>query len=130
MKIERTLNTPEVVLDSKKASLYITGCSYHESANKFYVPVAATTQEFIEKLPKKYSFSVYITLEYLNTSSVVEINKLLNILNRSNKNVYIVWGYESDDESMIEEGKIFQEIHKKLNFSFQLVEDTAKASYL
>ena len=120
MIIEPTKYSPRVELDPKGV-IYIQGRSIIEDPFAFYGPVLSWV-----KNASSTSLRVEIKLEYLNTSSSIQIYKLLSIIqeNYESSNVTISWYYEEDDEDTYELGKEF-ESQLKLPFGFYRFSEAA-----
>lgn len=118
--IEGTKYSPRVELHPT-GSINIQGRSIIEDPFAFYNPILTWV-----KNSTLHSLSVNIKLEYLNTSSSVQIYKLLSIIqeNYAGKNVSISWYYEEDDEDTFELGKEF-EAQLKIHFDFYKFSETA-----
>jgi len=73
--IEKTTDTPRIVLDPLKNLYEITDRSLPEDANGFYAPVFQWLTSFLDKPENKIQFS--FCLEYFNTASAKQIAKVL-----------------------------------------------------
>ena len=120
MIIEPTKYSPRVELDPK-GLINIQGRSIIEDPFTFYNPILSWV-----KNASSTSIKVEIKLEYLNTSSSIQIYKLLSIIqeNYESNNVTISWFYEEDDEDTFELGKEF-ESQLKIPFGFYRFSETA-----
>ncbi len=120
MIIEQTKYSPRVELDPK-GLIYIQGRSIVEDPFAFYGPVLNWV-----KNASTTSLKVEIKLEYLNTSSSIQIYKLLSLIqeNYESSNVSVSWFYEEDDEDTFELGKEF-ESQLKLPFGFYKFSEAA-----
>lgn len=115
LKVNSTKSTPQVLFNTDKGILMIQGKSYMEDALEFYTPL-------IERVKWLSSKSINITLgyEYLNTSSTKCLLTLLkDIVSKvGEKNVYITWSHEEDDEDIIEVGQDFED-YLGIKFEFK-----------
>jgi len=111
--IEGTKYSPRVEL-CPTGSINIQGRSIIEDPYAFYNPIFSWV-----KNTTLSSLKVEIKLEYLNTSSSIQIYKLLSLIqeNYGDKEVSISWFYEEDDEDTFELGKEF-ESQLRLSFGF------------
>jgi hypothetical protein len=111
--IEGTKYSPRVEL-YPTGSINIQGRSILEDPFTFYNPILTWIRNTTLS-----SLNVAIKLEYLNTSSSVQIYKLLSLIqeNYGDKNVSISWYYEEDDEDTFDLGKEF-ESQLKIPFGF------------
>ena len=120
LKIEGSLKTPEIILDSNTGIFSIRGMSYQEYAKEFYVPIIQWIENYSQE-PKEETI-VNIQFKYFNTSSAKSILSLLQKLNQiriQGKKVTINWYYEKNDEQMIQDGENYSNL---LNFPFNLIE--------
>jgi len=113
MLIEQTKYSPRVELNPV-GFINIQGRSIIEDPFAFYGPVLNWV-----KNASSSSMKVEIKLEYLNTSSSIQIYQLLTLIqeNYGSTNVSVSWFYEEDDEDTFELGKEF-ESQLKLSFGF------------
>jgi hypothetical protein len=113
MIIEPTKYSPRVELDPS-GFIHIQGRSIIEDPFTFYGPILSWVENATSS-----SLKVEIKLEYLNTSSSIQIYKLLSLIQENCKidNVSISWFYEENDEDTFELGKEF-ESQLKLPFGF------------
>jgi hypothetical protein len=111
--IEQTKYSPRVELNPA-GFIHIQGRSILEDPFAFYSPIFSWVSNVTAS-----SLKVEIKLEYLNTSSSIQIYKLLTLIqdNYGNQNVSISWYYEEGDEDTFELGKEF-ESQLKLPFGF------------
>ena len=104
--IESTNGTPAVLFLTEKGILKFAGKSLPEDAVGFYQKVEIALNDYIVN---NECDLLHITceFEYINTSSS---KALFNILKKAIErvdNVSIVWGYEEEDEDMLEQGEDF-----------------------
>lgn len=120
MIIEPTKYSPRVELNPS-GSIFIEGRSIIEDPFAFYNPILNWV-----KNSTAHALKVEIKLEYLNTSSSIQIYKLLTIIQDSyhTGNVTVDWYYEEDDEDTYELGKEF-EAQLKLPFGFHKFSEAA-----
>ncbi|HEY4787889.1 MAG TPA: DUF1987 domain-containing protein [Bacteroidales bacterium] len=113
MLIEQTKYSPRVELNPA-GFISIEGRSIVEDPFVFYTPILTWVQN-----STFHSLNVEIKLEYLNTSSSIQIYKLLTLIQEhyDADNVSVKWYYEENDEDTFELGKEF-ESQLKLPFGF------------
>jgi len=113
MIIEPTKYSPRVELNPN-GYIHIEGRSIIEDPFVFYNPILNWV-----KNATSHSLNVEIKLEYLNTSSSIQIYKLLATIqeNFGEQFATISWFYEDGDEDTYELGKEF-ESQLKLPFGF------------
>ncbi len=115
--IEKTSDTPKVVLDCAENIIEISERSLPENAIDFYSPIINWYNEY-SKNPNEETI-VNFKLEYFNTSSAKQIAKILLILQKlaENNKVLIKWFYSSNDSDMHSSGIRYSKL-VKLNFEF------------
>lgn len=110
LNIRSSENTPEIVFESGKGLLSISGISIPENAKLFYSSIQNWIDGF--QLTSLDELTVLVRLEYFNTSSsfcLLETFKKLLLLSEI-KTVEIIWQYDSDDEDLEEAGREFQHL--------------------
>ncbi len=99
--IEPAAKSPEVIFDKENNIFQIRGRSISENALEFYEPLKKWLAEYF-KNPNKQT-KLVLNFDYLNSSSLIQISKIINILEKNYKkgaDVVLVWQYEEDDELM------------------------------
>jgi hypothetical protein len=123
LAIKETVFTPSVKILRDEHRIVISGQSRLEDPTSFY-------EELIEVLDKnmddfKTILSIDFFLSYMNSSSskwLFHILKGIQTKYAGKKLISINWYFDSDDESMLEAGEVFQSL---LNIPFNLVEQKA-----
>lgn len=117
INIEKTKNTPEILLDYENSLLTIKGESSPENSLLFYKPVFDWLKTITEE---KDQINIKFDLDYFNTSSSKSLIDILDIANqfylKGNK-VNFIWFYKEYDEDMLETAKEFS---TNLNFEFTI----------
>jgi len=116
IKIEKTKNTPLVILDSDNKSLKFEGRSFPEHPISFY----SNIMDLIKSNYKTDSLEIIMEFDYINTSSAKCILNMLKELKIMFKYISVIWISEEDDEDTIEIGNIFCDI-SKIPFTFKEV---------
>lgn len=114
LAIEGSMISPRVLFRND-GHLLIEGRSLPDNAIKAFEPLFA----WIDSVrTEKVKFT--INLEYLNTSSSMQLFKLLRMLeeNCEIKEIDVLWHYDEDDEEHFETGQIFAEQLSRTNFSY------------
>jgi len=127
MKIEKTNNTPEVIIDKDSCELVFRGASYPENATRFYNPIKEKIIKCFEDLNGSDS-SITIICEFsvlnsISTKYIYSFFKLSDSFSENNKPIKIKWYYEEDDEDMENEGEIFKDVFKNVEFELLSVDD-------
>ena len=112
--IEGTMSSP-TVLFKEDGNFLIEGRSLPDNAIKAFEPLFSWIGSF---RGEKVKFS--INLEYLNTSSSMQLFKLLKTLeeNAEIKEIEVIWQYDEDDEEHYETGQIFEEQLQRIRFHY------------
>ncbi|MBK8805538.1 MAG: DUF1987 domain-containing protein [Bacteroidales bacterium] len=117
--LEKTEDTPGIVLDPANGNFKITDRSLPENANGFYAPIFEWLDKYIENPDSKVEF--VFSLEYFNTASAKQIAKVLLLLEKLSKKtkVLIIWRYKAEDTDMQSSGVRYS---KLLDVEFELQE--------
>jgi hypothetical protein len=116
--INPTKTTPAILFFVERGILNIIGKCMTEKAEEFFQEFEKSLNIFIADHSHN-SLLITFELEYINTgSSKCLLNMLKKIINSLEK-VTIVWGYEEDDDDILEQGKIFEE-SLKIPFEFRV----------
>lgn len=115
--IEKTEDTPGIVLDPSSGRFEISDRSLPENANGFYAPVFEWLDKYSETPDSNVTF--VFSLEYFNTASAKQIAKVLLLLEKLSKKtkVLIVWKYRAEDTDMQSSGIRYS---KLLDVEFEL----------
>lgn len=113
--IEETNCLPSVHF-FENGNLSIKGRMISDNAVKAFEPLFSWINKFNSK---KVRFSIH--LDYLNTSSSMQLFSLLKILEDNNEinEIEVIWHYEADDEDHLETGQIFAEQLKRTTFNYK-----------
>ncbi len=117
----KTEKTPEVILDKDNSVFQISGRSIVENAHEFYAPVLSWFIEYFKSPNNSTEF--VLNLDYLNSSSSLQIMKMIMIFeqNKSNNNLKVIWKYESEDELSRERGEELQD-SSEIDFELLIIE--------
>jgi len=110
IRIGATPKTPEVLLDSDKGLLRISGRSIPENPEDFFKEVLEGIDKYFEETDS--FLDVEIDLEYFNTASAKKIMDLFKALEGHHSKVY--WIFEEGDLDMEEAGMDYQSLFSKL----------------
>jgi hypothetical protein len=125
MLIREESTTPYVKLDKENCILTIIGKSYPEHPSLFYDPIVEEIDKCKESLTNS-KIILNIALEILNSVSTKYLFHLIKELYESAMETEVNWYYESDDESMLEEGSYLESSFPKSKFQLIGVEDLRK----
>ncbi|MCF6366464.1 MAG: DUF1987 domain-containing protein [Bacteroidales bacterium] len=122
LEIHKSKLIPEVILDKQKNIFKISGKSITVNTAEFYSQIILWFEKYLTN-PNKCT-KLELQLEYLNSSSSIQINRLMSLLEKNEdaeKEIKIIWLYENDDELIYEIGKELQN-STKLDFKLQEIE--------
>jgi SiaC family regulatory phosphoprotein len=106
--LEKTTETPSIVLDPTLGVAEITGNCYPENAFEFFAPVHKWIEDFFAHGAS--NLAVHFNLNYINTASSKFLRELMIMLNHyyaKDKSIRVEWLYDEDDEDMEDLGKTF-----------------------
>jgi hypothetical protein len=109
--IESTKSTPKVIGDTQTGNLTLSGNLFPENSIIFFKPI----YNWITELSKQCnSFKVEFELNYISSSSVIQILKTMQLFEESNPdgNIKFIWKYEEDDEDIQKLGEEFNKLTK------------------
>lgn len=113
LKIEETVDSPEVNLDKERGRFEFYGKSLPENPKDFYQPIIDWFKEYAEN-PNRDTVIIF-KMDYFNTASskkILEILSVLHEIHAQKKNIIVNWFYRSIDEDMLETGETFSELVK------------------
>jgi len=113
MKIERTEDTPEVVLDAKNGTILISGISFPEDIEFFFSPVLCWVEEYVQNA-QQYT-EIIFKMDYFNTASskkfleiLLELEKIID----TGKDLKVKWLFPDEDEDIKSAGVKFSSLTK------------------
>lgn len=118
LRIEATIDTPEIILDNKNNQFEISGKSYPEDTKEFYATVLHWMDLYVVTPNPQTTF--VFKLKYFNSSSykpIFDILAKLEVIKIKNAKVKIEWYYKEGDSDMLEAGEEFADLFD-LNFSY------------
>lgn len=117
--IDKTQDTPEIILDPSQKHFWFTGNSIPENTKKFFDPVFLWIENYVAS-PNDETI-VNFKMVYFNTSStksLLDIMILFKELAKKNKSLIINWYFPEEDEDMYEAGLGFS---KMVRFPFNFI---------
>ena len=117
--LDKTQDTPEVILDKKGNKFFFSGISIPENTKKFYEPIFDWIEKYIED-PNEETL-LNFNMNYFNTSStksILDIMIQFKNLAKNGKMLIINWYFPEDDEDMYEAGLGFS---KMVRFPFNFI---------
>ena len=97
--IESTKSTPKVIGDTQLGNLTLSGNLFPENSIIFFKPIYNWIKDFSKQCN---SFEVEFELNYISSSSVIQILKTMQLVEELNPNskIKFIWKYEEDDEDI------------------------------
>jgi len=117
--LDKTSDTPEVILDKISNQFLFAGSSIPENTKKFFQPIFDWIDQYVKE-PNEETI-VDFKMIYFNTSStksLLDIMIQFKQLAKKNKMLIINWYFPEDDEDMLEAGEGFS---KMVRFPFNLI---------
>ncbi len=118
MRIEQSLNTPEIYLDEENDYILFQGESKPENVRDFYEPVMTWFAEYntiLQGRSGKTLIECEFKLSYFNSSSakyILDVFEKLEELEEAHAKVkvHVKWYHDPMDEDMIEAGHEFEHL--------------------
>lgn len=112
--IKEAPTTPEVHFLFEAGEFEIKGVSIPEDTEEFYAPLIDALEEYIKtENPPKITIS--FKLIYVNTSTSAVLGKMIKLLEPADddeRQVFVNWYYENEDEDMKDMGEDFNAVTK------------------
>jgi hypothetical protein len=109
LTIQATNSTPTVSFDTETNFLIISGKCFPENVTKFFDTVNSYVKEYLSSY-KDPVLNISIKLEYINSASVKYLLDLLKDCRTSCKTLNVIWGFEEDNDDILETGEFFEDI--------------------
>lgn len=109
--LEKTEQTPEVILDQENNVFQISGRSLLIDPRQFYSPIISWFKEYFNE--PNLATKLILNLDYFNSPTSLQLIKIINQFDQNNnkKNeMNIVWMYKREDERAKESGEEFKQI--------------------
>jgi hypothetical protein len=119
LNIEKSHNSPEILLDAEQGIIEIKGASFLENSMAFYEPVFEWIEQYTSN-PK--DTTVNVELKYFNSSSakvLLTLFKSLAVIKENNFQLTVNWTYKEDDEDIMDSGLDFAKLS---GLEFNLIE--------
>lgn len=111
LKIEKTEDTPDIILDKENEIFMFSGKSFPENIDIYYTPVLEWISEYM--LSPNQRTEIVFKMEYFNTASSKKLLEILVDLEQlldKNKEVVVKWYYSEDDDDMRSAGRKFKQL--------------------
>lgn len=117
LKIKRTEDSPEIVMNPENGEISVIGKSYPENAFEFYEPIMEWLSNYFKNPQEKTTINFEVI--YFNSSSSKLFFELFDLLNENNlkSNIQVNWIYDKGNDSALEFGKDFKEDFQNLDFN-------------
>lgn len=109
LRIDPKKDSPGILCDPEQGRVEINGESYPENAAKFYTPVFAWIEAYLQAARP---LAVDLRLTYLNSSSSKIVLNLLDLLENAvgrGIQVEVRWFYHVDNQTLLDCGEEFAE---------------------
>lgn len=125
LRIDGTIDSPDVFFDPETHVFTISGISHPENAKEFYDVILDWLDEFNDSVADKSSVSLTIefNFRYINSTSyryLRDVMKKIANFHRNGMGANIIWKYHEDDEDLLNEGVVLFEL-PDINLPFQCV---------
>jgi len=110
-RLERTDDTPEILLDKDTNEFKFSGKSLPEDVRDFYIPVLNWIKEYGNDPNVKTE--IEFRMDYFNTASSKQILDVLEAFERihvAGNDMFVRWFYQEDDDDMEKAGQSFFKI--------------------
>lgn len=115
INIEKSDNSPKVIMDAQKGFIEFDGKSYPENTFEFYEPILEWLKEYFTN---KKETIVNIKLTYFNSATTQILFDILDVIQDSqHKSVNINWYYDSEDEHGMEDFEDYSDEFPDLNIN-------------
>jgi len=118
--VDKTKDTPGIILDKSSGQFLFSGISIPENARKFFEPIFSWIQEYIDN-PNNETVVIF-KMKYFNTASTKSLLDIMvefkELAKRGNM-LIINWYFPKEDEDMYEAGVGFS---KMIRFPFNYIE--------
>ncbi len=111
LKIEKTEDTPDIILDKENEIFMFSGKSFPENIDIFYGPVLEWISEYMHTPNQKTE--IVFKMEYFNTASSKKLLEILVDLEQlldKNREVVVKWYYSEEDDDMRSAGRKFKQL--------------------
>jgi hypothetical protein len=107
---DKTIDTPDVILDTEKNKFYFGGRSLSENPVEFYRPIVKWFERYMES-PNEFT-QIEFKFEYFNSASARILANILGKLEnlyKVGRKVEILWLHKVTDKDMLEAGMRYAE---------------------
>jgi hypothetical protein len=119
LKINKTEDTPQIILDVDNGLFEIAGRSLPEDVNTFYEPILSWIKEYARNPAPKTVFNFRFT--YFNTASskvILDILTMFEEMIEEGYDILVRWYYPKEDEDMQEAGEEYSEM---IDIPFEII---------
>jgi len=115
--LERSENTPKVIMNQTKGLVEFEGKSYPENTFAFYRPITEWLKHYFNNYPNKNKVTtINFKFLYFNSATTQIIFEILDIFQDSDvKNIKIYWFYDKENKNGLEDYEDYSEEFPKLN---------------
>jgi len=115
--LEKSENTPKVIMSQAKGLIEFEGKSYPENTFAFYRPLTEWLKYYCNNCSDKNSVTIVnFKFLYFNSATTQIIFEILDIFQDSNlKNIKIYWFYDKENKNGLEDYEDYSEEFPLLN---------------
>ena len=112
--LEKSENSPTVIMDREKSLIEFEGKSYLENTFAFYRPITEWLKEYFKETHTRTTINFKFT--YFNSATTQIIFEILDIIDESkDNNLDIFWFYDKDNQNGFEDYEDYSEEFPSLN---------------
>ena len=116
--LDKSENSPKVIMDREKAFIEFEGKSYPENTFAFYRPITEWLRGYVKESPKDNVVQTTINFKftYFNSATTQIIFEILDIVDEGkDRTVDIFWFYDKDNKNGFEDYEDYSEEFPNLN---------------
>jgi len=123
--LEKSENTPKVIMSHTKGLIEFEGKSYPENTFAFYRPLTEWLKHYCNNYSDKSSVTIVnFKFLYFNSATTQIIFEILDIFQDSNlKNIKIYWFYDKENKNGLEDYEDYSEEFPTLNIEAKAYEN-------
>ena len=116
--LDKSENSPKVIMDREKAFIEFEGKSYPENTFAFYRPITEWLRGYFKESPKDNAVQTTINFKftYFNSATTQIIFEILDIVDEvKDRTVDIFWFYDKNNKNGFEDYEDYSEEFPNLN---------------
>jgi hypothetical protein len=117
-----TRETPEIIFDPANRLVEISGNSFPNNVEEFYLPIIHMVEDYLRNHPSLVDMEIIVRLNYINTSSAKLILEFIRVfelwIHSDQHHCYLRWFYFEDDPEM---RSLAEDITSNVTFEYQII---------